>query len=78
MGLRSTFSCIEPFQDQVSVSQFSDHGSAIVFGLGLRQHRLTQDGEPDVQMLFPLLLPLSTQLQIAGFMIEYRGRQRPI
>lgn len=78
MGLHSTFSCIEPFQDQVSVSQFSDHCSAIGFGLRLRLRCLTQDGEPDAQMLSPLLRPPSPQLQIAGSMIENRGRQRPI
>lgn len=74
MGLRSTFSCKEPFQDQVSVSQFSDRRSAIGFGLRLRLDRLTQDGEPDFQTLSPLLRPSSPQLQTAtGSLIENRG-----
>lgn len=62
MGLRSTFSCKEPFQDQVSVSQFSDRRSAIGFGLRLRLDCLTQDGEPDFQTLSAFLRPSSSQL----------------
>lgn len=77
MGLRSTFSCKEPFQDQVSVSQFSDHRSAIGLGLRLRLDRLTQDGDPDLQTLSPLLWPPSPQLQSAGSLIENRGRHWP-
>uniref|UniRef100_A0A3P8SS14 PDZ domain-containing protein n=1 Tax=Amphiprion percula TaxID=161767 RepID=A0A3P8SS14_AMPPE len=49
MGLCSTFSCIEPFQDQVSVSQFPPHRSAIGFEPRLKLDRLAQDGEPALQ-----------------------------
>lgn len=77
MGLRSTFSCKEPFQDQVSVSQFSDRRSAIGFGLRLRLDRLTQDGEPDSQMLSPVLKPSSHQLHTAASLIENRRKLRP-
>lgn len=77
MGLRGTFSCKEPFQDQVSVSQFSDGSSAIGFGWWLRLHRLTQDGEPDLQVLSPRLWPSSPQLHAAGSLIENRVRYQP-
>lgn len=77
MGLRGTFSCKEPCQDQVSVSQFSDGSSAIGFGWWLRLDRLTQDGEPDLQALSPLLWPSSPQLHNAGSLIENRVRHQP-
>lgn len=79
MGLRSTFSCKEPFQDQVSVSQFSDRRSAIGLGLRLRLRldHLIQDGEPDLQMLSPLLRPPSPELQTAGSLIKNKGRHWP-
>uniref|UniRef100_A0A3B5AJD8 PDZ domain-containing protein n=1 Tax=Stegastes partitus TaxID=144197 RepID=A0A3B5AJD8_9TELE len=74
MGLRSTFSCKEPFQDQVSVSQFPPHRSAIGFEPRLKLDCLTQDGEPALQMLSHLLRPPSAQLQTAGSLIENKGR----
>lgn len=77
MGLRGTFSRKEPFQDQVSVSQFSDGSSATGFGWWLRLDRLTQDGEPDLQALSPFLWPSSPQLHTAGSLIENRKRNQP-
>lgn len=48
-GFAVPFLVKESFQDQVSVSQFSDQRSAI--GLRLRLDCLTQDGESDSQMV---------------------------
>ena len=70
MGLHSTFSCNEPFQDLVSVSQFYAHCTATRSGPRLRLLSLTQDGEPDSQVLSS---GLHLQLLTAGAPIENRG-----
>lgn len=70
MGLRSTFSCKEPIRDQVSVSQFRDHRSAIGFALRLDRLPPLYNGEPDSETLSSGLRLLSCRALVLRLRTE--------
>lgn len=81
MGLRSIFSCNEPFQDQVS--QFHVPLSALGLGARLRLCSLTQDGEPHAEVfsclhLLTLWSPSSTDVTFHASSASLAQRGWPV